>query len=64
MSNVHVEMTEDTNGDLVDIKYFHHACSDSESKSWPSPMESDYPVYCHECGKIIKEIWVATSYRG
>ena len=56
MSNVHVILDEDTNGDLVDIEYFHHACAPSGAKEWPAPESIDYPVYCGSCGERVEEV--------
>jgi len=56
VSNVHVILDEDTNGDLVDIEYFHHACAPAGAKEWPAPEPIDYPVYCGECSGRVEEV--------
>lgn len=66
MSNVHIDLIEDTNGDLVDILYWHHGClnlisDDSErermeSNGWPAPEALDYTVTCEGCNERIYEV--------
>lgn len=51
MSNVHVFLEEDQDGDLVDIHYYCCFCGSAEGvDEWPAPESLDYPVYCTECG--------------
>lgn len=56
MSNVHIKHIEDSNGDLVDLEYFHHSCSPPDVLDWPAPEAVDYPVYCAGCEKRIDEV--------
>lgn len=57
MSNVHVTQIEDGNGDLVDLRHFHHGCAPvMGTAEWPAPEAVDYPVYCDGCGERIEAI--------
>ena len=54
----HIQMVEDSQGDLVDIRY---ACSQlcasdlgfDEPSAWPGGMETDYDVYCENCEMLM-----------
>ncbi|MAH44880.1 hypothetical protein CMI37_03575 [Candidatus Pacearchaeota archaeon] len=54
----HVELIEDSQGDLVDIRY---ACSAvcatdldfPQPSAWPGGMETDYDVYCESCESLM-----------
>lgn len=61
MSNVHIQFHEDSNGDLVDITYYHHSCSPADVLGWPAPESVDYPVYCGHCTERIHEVPLATD---
>jgi hypothetical protein len=57
-SNYYLDMIEDSNGDLVDIEYYHRFCAPQELKDkgeWPAPEFPDYDVYCAGCGELINE---------
>lgn len=56
MSNVHIVEVEDSQGDLIDLEYYHHSCAPSYSGEWPAPFSVDSPVWCLGCGKPILEI--------
>lgn len=57
MSNVHITQIEDANGDLVDLRHFHHACAPiMGAPEWPAPEAVDYPIYCAGCGDRIEEV--------
>ena len=56
--NYYLDMIEDSNGDLVDIDYYHNFCAPPEVKEkggWPAPEWPDYDVYCAGCGELIHE---------
>ena len=56
--NYYLDMIEDSNGDLVDIDYYHNFCAPPEVKEkggWPAPDWPDYDVYCAGCGELIHE---------
>jgi len=55
MSNVHIRMVEDENGDLVDMIYFHHGCAPADALGWPAPERLGQVVTCGECDEIVKE---------
>ncbi len=64
MSNYYLDMIEDSNGDLVDIDYYHRSCASEELKnkgSWPCPEWPDYNVYCAGCKEIIYNYEEATA---
>jgi hypothetical protein len=72
MSNVHIEMVEDRNGDLIDLIYYHHGHAPEDVLGWPAPESVDYPVYCGDgsrepsdprsgCGERVYEVPL-TSY--
>ena len=56
----HVQMVEDAQGDLIDIRY---ACSElcandlgfPQSSAWLGGMETDDDVYCENCGNLMWE---------
>ena len=55
---MHVNMIEDENGDLADIRYY---CSQGcaiegnapQPSAWPGGMEADYCTYCETCGAVV-----------
>ncbi len=55
---LHVNLVEDSKGDLVDIEYYCGAlCARDanvpEPSAWPGGMETDYDQYCASCGDHI-----------
>ncbi len=60
MSNYYLEFVEDSQGDLVDVLYFHRSCASDELKalgSWPCPEFSpDYSTYCAGCDECINAV--------
>jgi hypothetical protein len=58
MSNVKIEMVNDANGDLTDVRYWHRFCAPNrdEVQDYPAPESMDYLVYCDQCGEWIDAI--------
>lgn len=57
---IHVNMIEDTKGDLVDIEYFcdgacftAHTGENYFGHGWPCGSETDYDVYCAHCETLL-----------